>query len=109
LPPLVLSKSNTRQHRLSGPADPPLLRRLGELRWCGSGRDTSAASQWWPTCIGTPPATASCCSKPTQSFPTAIGAHHPAGSHTWVTEVDGVVLLAASRLGLDIRGHEGSP
>jgi hypothetical protein len=44
-----------------------------------------------------------------QSFPTAVGAHHPAGSHTWVTEVDGVVLLAASRLGLDIRGHEGSP
>jgi len=56
-----------------------------------------------------------------RSFPTAVGAHHPAGSDTWVAEVDGVVLfcadqpapslvvgqdraevlLAAARLGLD--------
>jgi hypothetical protein len=64
-----------------------------------------------------------------QSFPTAVGAHHSAASHTWVTEVDGVVLccadrptpllligqdralvlLAASPLGLDLRGHGSSP
>jgi hypothetical protein len=64
-----------------------------------------------------------------QSFPTAVGAHHPAGSATWVTEVDGVglfcadrptpslvlgqdraqVLLAAARLGLDTHGHAGTP
>jgi hypothetical protein len=44
-----------------------------------------------------------------QSFPPRSAPTTPAGSHTWVTEVDGVVLLAASRLGLDIRRHEGSP
>ena len=32
-----------------------------------------------------------------RSFPTAVGAHHPAGSDTWITEVDGVVLFCADR------------
>ena len=32
-----------------------------------------------------------------RSFPTAVGAHHPAGSDTWVTEVNGVVLFCADR------------
>jgi hypothetical protein len=32
-----------------------------------------------------------------RSFPTAVGVHHPAGSHTWITEVEGVVLFCADR------------
>ena len=113
----------------SGPADPPRRRQLGELRWRGSGRDT----------LGGLPVVAHryqdsaghriVLLQADQSFPTAVGAHHAAASHTWVTEVDGVVLfcadrpaplllvgqdralvlLAASRLGLDIRGHASSP
>lgn len=113
----------------SGPADPPRRQQLGELRWRGSGRDT----------LGGLPVVAHryqdsaghriLLLQADQSFPTAVGAHHAAASHTWVTEVDGVVLfcadrpaplllvgqdralvlLAASRLGLDIRGHASSP
>jgi hypothetical protein len=32
-----------------------------------------------------------------RSFPTAVGAHHPAGSGTWMSEVEGVVLFCDDR------------
>ena len=113
----------------SGRASPPRVRQLGDLRWHGSGRGTLAGL---PVVAHTYQDTAGhriLLLQADQSFPTAVGAHHPAGSDTWVTEVDGVglfcadrptpslvvgqdraqVLLAAARLGLDTRGHVGTP
>jgi hypothetical protein len=81
----------------SGPAGPPPVRQLGDLRWRGSGRDT----------LGGLPVVAHTYQdgaghrvvllRADRSFPTAVGAHHPAGSDTWVIEVDGVVLFCADR------------
>ena len=113
----------------SGRASPPRVRQLGELRWRGSGRGTLGGL---PVVAHTYQDTAGhriVLLQADQSFPTAVGAHHPAGSDTWVTEVDGVglfcadrptpslvlgqdraqVLLAAARLGLDTHGHAGTP
>jgi predicted anti-sigma-YlaC factor YlaD len=113
----------------SGPADPPRLRQLGALRWRGSGRDTLGGMPVVAHLYRDTAGHRIVLLQADRSFPTAVGAHHPPGSHTWVTEVDGVVLfcadrpaplllvgqdralvlLAAGRLGLDIRGLDGSP
>jgi hypothetical protein len=113
----------------SGRAGPPPVRQLGELRWHGSGRSTLGGM---PVVAHTYQDAAGhrvVLLQADRSFPTAVGAHHPAGSDAWVTEVDGVVLfcadrptpslvvgqdrvqvlLAAARLGLDTGGHADMP
>jgi predicted anti-sigma-YlaC factor YlaD len=80
-----------------GPADPPRIRQLGDLRWRGSGRGTLGGL---PVVAHTYQDLASdrvVLLQADRSFPTAVGAHHPAGSDTWITEVDGVVLFCADR------------
>jgi predicted anti-sigma-YlaC factor YlaD len=125
----AVASYQTRTPAWSGPAHPPPVQQVGDLRWRGSGRGTLAGL---PVVAHTYQDTAGhriVLLQADRSFPTARGAHHPAGSDTWVSEVDGVVLfctdrptpslvvgqdralvlLAASRLGLDLRGQEGSP
>jgi hypothetical protein len=113
----------------SGPASPPPLWKLGDLRWQGSGRDTLGGL---PVVAHTYQDAAGhlvVLLRADRSFPTAVGARHSIGGASWVTEVDGVVLfcadrpapvlvvgqdraqvlLAAARLGLDTGGQAGMP
>jgi hypothetical protein len=102
---------------------------VGDLRWRGSGRGMLAGLPVVAHTYQDPAGHRIVLLQADRSFPTAVGAHHPAGSDTWVTEVDGVVLFctdhptpslvlgqdralalrAASRLGLDLPGQEGGP
>jgi hypothetical protein len=125
----AVASYQTRTPAWSGPAHPPPVQQVGDLRWHGSGRGTLAGLPVVAHTYQDPAGHRILLLQANQSFPTARGAHHPAGSHTWVTEVDGVVLfcadrptpslvlgqnraqvlLAAARLGLDTRGHVGTP
>jgi predicted anti-sigma-YlaC factor YlaD len=81
----------------SGPAGQPPARQLGDLHWRGSGRGTLGGM---PVVAHTYQDAAGhrvVLLQADRSFPTAIGAHHPVGSETWMTEVDGVVLFCADR------------
>ena len=125
----AVASYQTRTPAWSGPAHPPPLQQVGDLRWRGSGRGTLAGL---PVVAHTYQDTAGhriLLLQADRSFPTAVGAHHPTGSDTWVSEIDGVVLFctdhptpslvlgqdraivlrAASRLGLDLRGQESGP
>lgn len=80
-----------------GPADPPRIRQLGDLRWRGSGRGTLGGLPVVAHTYQDPAGDRVVLLQAYRSFPTAVGAHHPAGSDTWITEVDGVVLFCADR------------
>jgi hypothetical protein len=119
----------TRTPAWSGPAHPPPLQQVGDLRWRGSGRGTLAGLPVVAHTYQDPAGHRILLLHADRSFPTAVGAHHPTGSDTWVSEIDGVVLFctdhptpslvlgqdraivlrAASRLGLDLRGQESGP
>lgn len=81
----------------SGPAGPPPLRQLGGLRWQGSGRGTMGGLPVVAHTYQDGAGHRVVLLQADRSFPTAVGAHHPAGSDTWVTEVDGVVLFCADQ------------
>jgi predicted anti-sigma-YlaC factor YlaD len=80
-----------------GPADPPRIRQLGDLRWRGSGRGTLGGLPVVAHTYQDPAGDRVVLLQADRSFPTAVGAHHPAGSDTWITEVEGVVLFCADR------------
>ena len=80
-----------------GPADPPRIRQLGDLRWRGSGHGTLGGLPVLAHTYQDPAGHRVVLLQADRSFPTAVGAHHPAGSDTWMTEVDGVVLFCADR------------
>jgi predicted anti-sigma-YlaC factor YlaD len=80
-----------------GPADPPRIRQLGDLRWRGSGRGTLGGLPVVAHTYQDPAGDRVVLLQADRSFPTAVGAHHPAGSDTWISEVDGVVLFCADR------------
>ena len=80
-----------------GPADPPRIRQLGDLRWRGSGRGTLGGLPVLAHTYQDPAGHRVVLLQADRSFPTAVGAHHPAGSDTWISEVDGVVLFCADR------------
>jgi predicted anti-sigma-YlaC factor YlaD len=80
-----------------GPADPPPIRQLGDLRWRGSGRGTLGGLPVVAHTYQDPAGDRVVLLQADRSFPTAVGAHHPAGSDTWMTEVEGVVLFCADR------------
>ena len=80
-----------------GPADPPRIRQLGDLRWRGSSRGTLGGLPVLAHTYQDPVGDRVVLLQADRSFPTAVGAHHPAGSDTWMTEVDGVVLFCADR------------
>jgi predicted anti-sigma-YlaC factor YlaD len=80
-----------------GPADPPRIRQLGDLRWRGSGRGTLGGLPVVAHTYQDPAGHRVVLLQADRSFPTAVGAHHPAGSDTWISEVDGVVLFCADR------------
>jgi predicted anti-sigma-YlaC factor YlaD len=80
-----------------GPADPPRIRQLGDLRWRGSGRGMLGGLPVVAHTYQDPAGHRVVLLQADRSFPTAVGAHHPAGSDTWITEVDGVVLFCADR------------
>jgi Putative zinc-finger len=80
-----------------GPADPPRIRQLGDLRWRGSGRGTLGGLPVVAHTYQNPAGDRVVLLQADRSFPTAVGAHHPAGSDTWITEVEGVVLFCADR------------
>jgi predicted anti-sigma-YlaC factor YlaD len=82
-----------------GPADPPRIRQLGDLRWRGSGRGTLGGLPVVAHTYQDPAGHRVVLLQADRSFPTAVGAHHPAGSDTWITEVEGVVLFCADRPG----------
>src|SRR5215211_7526314 len=125
----AVASYRTRTPAWSGPAHPPPVQQVGDLRWRGSGRGTLAGLPVVAHTYQDPAGHRILLLQADRSFPTAVGAHHPAGSDTWVSEIDGVVLFctdhptpslvlgqdraivlrAASRLGLDLRGQEGGP
>jgi len=80
-----------------GPADPPPIRQVGDLRWRGSGRGTLGGLPVLAHTYQDPAGHRVVLLQADRSFPTAVGAHHPAGSHTWISEVEGVVLFCADR------------
>jgi hypothetical protein len=80
-----------------GPADPPRIRQLGDLRWRGSGRGTLGGLPVVAHTYQDRAGDRVVLLQADRSFPTAVGAHHPAGSDTWISEVDGVVLFCADR------------
>jgi len=113
----------------SGPTGPPPAQQLGDLRWHSSGHGTLGGL---PVVAHTYQDAAGhrvVLLRADRSFPTAIGARHPATGATWIAEVDGVVLfcadqpapslllgqdqaevlVAASLLGLDAAGHRPAP
>jgi hypothetical protein len=125
----AVASYQTRTPAWSGPTHPPPVQQVGDLRWRGSGRGTLAGLPVVAHTYQDPAGHRIVLLQADRSFPTAVGAHHPAGSDTWVSEVDGVVLFctdhptpslvlgqdralalrAASRLGLDLPGQEGGP
>ena len=80
-----------------GPADPPRIRQLGDLRWRGSSRGTLGGLPVLAHTYQDPAGHRVMLLQADRSFPTAVGAHHPAGSDTWISEVEGVVLFCADR------------
>ena len=80
-----------------GPADPPPIRQLGDLRWRGSSRGTLGGLPVLAHTYQDPAGHRVVLLQADRSFPTAVGAHHPAGSDTWISEVEGVVLFCADR------------
>ena len=80
-----------------GPADPPRIRQVGDLRWRGSGRGTLGGLPEVAHTYQDPAGDRVVLLQADRSFPTAVGAHHPAGSDTWMSEVEGVVLFCADR------------
>ena len=80
-----------------GPADPPPIRQLDDLRWRGSGRGTLGGLPVVAHTYQDPAGDRVVLLQADRSFPTAVGAHHPAGSDTWISEVEGVVLFCADR------------
>jgi hypothetical protein len=101
--------------RPSRPRSPPPSPATGRVARAGAARPTPHASGSWVTYAGGARAAAHwaicqwCPHLPgpagdrvvllqaDRSFPTAVGAHHPAGSGTWMSEVEGVVLFCADR------------
>jgi hypothetical protein len=119
----------TRTPAWSGPAHPPPLQQVGDLRWRGSGRGTLAGLPVVAHTYQDPAGHRILLLQADRSFPTAVGAHHSAGSDTWVSKINGVVLFctdhptpslvvgqdhamvlrAAAQLGLDTGGQAGTP
>ena len=70
---------------------------MGDLRWRGSGRGTLGGLPVLAHIYQDPAGHRVVLLQADRSFPTAVGAHHPAGSDTWISEVEGVVLFCADR------------
>jgi len=81
----------------SGPAGPPPAPLLDDLRWRSSGRGTLGGLPVVAHTYQDPGGHRVVLLQADRSFPTAVGAHHPAGSDTWISEVEGVVLFCADR------------
>jgi hypothetical protein len=89
------------RRELARPGRPPRIRQLGDLRWRGSGRGTLGGLPVVAHTYQDPAGDRVVLLQADRSFPIAVGAHHPAGSDTWMSEVEGVVLFCAdARLGL---------